>query len=532
MATPRFRLFKAARRKDRGRGIHPFFDCFEERQLLSGVGFVQGFVHDNFGAPLGGATVSLYTVSPPALFGTTTSAPNGYYAFNNVPSGTYNVVESASGYSTSVGSNDIQTTVNPASAIAGNTEIQVTVEDLSTQSYTLDYTGNPYAEDSAGVQLLASSNNQASLGNGGHLSNDTVGQNNVTLAGNLGNVSSFLSVCSDLLHGVSVGSMYTVQPGLTPLGGTPPINTTLTANIPELAYLYNTYVLSVQSGAPGNDPAVNGAGLQLAIWALEYNPKGTLNVGNTDPTQPFAVLSSTPSNIISAANAYLTAAAGQSQDVYFLNVNAPIGPGHGQGMLCTDLLDFTNTPTGSPVSGGEFATIGFWRNKNGSAVLGSFTATGSSSLGTWLATTFPHLFGNGSAAGNLTGLTGAQIETIYSALPNNGNGPNNTYLQAFAVALGIYADTTSLGGQTLINNGLAAKYGFKVTVAGGGNATYNVGNNGAAFGVPNGTTLTVYQIMAAADANYSGGVFYGGSQSLTSDLNNVLDGINSKGDIS
>jgi hypothetical protein len=61
-----------------------------------------------------------------------------------------------------------------------------------------------------------------------------------------------------------------------------------------------------------------------------------------------------------------------------------------------------------------------------------------------------------------------------------------------------------------------------------------VGSNGAAFGVPNNMTLTVLQILQIANANYNSTtqLFYGGNQTLTSDLNNVLNGINQSGDIS
>jgi len=78
-----------------------------------------------------------------------------------------------------------------------------------------------------------------------------------------------------------------------------------------------------------------------------------------------------------------------------------------------------------------------------------------------------------------------------------------------------------------------SKFGFNFG-AGTGGKTYNVGSNGAAFGVPNNTTLTVLQILQIANTNYNSTtqLFYGGDQTLTSDLNNVLNGINQSGDIS
>src|SRR5205814_7403084 len=112
--------------------------------------------------------------------------------------------------------------------------------------------------------------------------------------------------------------------------------------------------------------------------------------------------------------------------------------------------------------------------------------------------TFPHLFGasNPYTHTSLAGLTNAQVAAVYLNLWTPSGLPKNTYVQAFAVALGLYADTTSLGGQSLLNNGLAAQYGFVVTAGGAG--TFNVGGNGAAFGVANNTTLTVQQILQAA----------------------------------
>src|SRR6185312_13878636 len=100
--------------------------------------------------------------------------------------------------------------------------------------------------------------------------------------------------------------------------------------------------------------------------------------------------------------------------------------------------------------------------------------------------------------------------------------------QAFAVALGMYADTSTLG-----YNSTAASFGFKSVSGGGGNLTYNVGSNGAAFGVANSTKLPVFQLLTILDGNFSPstGNFYGGNQTKTSEANNVVNGINTTGDI-
>ena len=123
-------------------------------------------------------------------------------------------------------------------------------------------------------------------------------------------------------------------------------------------------------GAPGFTNAEYGAGLQLALWALEYNPKGDLNIDDlANPAEPFAVQSTTDPNIITVAKDYLADAAGKQEFLYFLNMPAPdpnINSSNGQGVLSTDLLDFTNTPKASPGIATQASQVG---NVVGTAVL-------------------------------------------------------------------------------------------------------------------------------------------------------------------
>jgi hypothetical protein len=194
----------------------------------------------------------------------------------------------------------------------------------------------------------------------------------------------------------------------------------------------------------------------------------------------------------------------------------------------------------SPVSSDEFATIGFWHNCNGQAVIDGFNGGSThTQLGNWLAANFPHLFGASnpyissalqSLPGKPTtfaGLTNAQIASIYGATFGQNGGAKNTYLQAFAVALGMYADNPGLG-----YDATAAKYGFVPVTGGGGSLSFNLGNNGAA--IPGlGNTPTVLQILQAVDASFNPatGLFFGGDSSKTSAANNVLNGINTTGDV-
>ena len=195
--------------------------------------------------------------------------------------------------------------------------------------------------------------------------------------------------------------------------------------------------------------------------------------------------------------------------------------------------------TASPAGAGQFATIGFWHNSNGQAVINSFNGSSSAkALGNWLASNFPNLFGGSNPyisstlsqyhATSFAGLTNAQVAAVYQCLWTPNGVTKNTYVQAFAVALGIYADTSALGG-----NSTGQGYGFSVTVAGGGPATFNVGSNGSAFGVANNASVSVLNVLQTLDSNFSrsSGTFYSNNQTLTTDANNVLNGINTTGDI-
>ncbi len=207
----------------------------------------------------------------------------------------------------------------------------------------------------------------------------------------------------------------------------------------------------------------------------------------------------------------------------------------GQNVTCT----FTNTQMRQGLAAGDTATIGFWHNKNGQAVINSFNGGSSATgLGNWLAANFPNLFGASNpytsktlasfGHTSLAGLTNAQVATVYLNLWTPSGVTKNTYVQAFAGALACYATNPALG-----YDPTAASFGFNSTPGGTCGKTFNVGSNGAAFGVPNGTTLSISQVLAAANANFtpSTGLFFGGDQTRTSALNNVLNGINTTGDI-
>lgn len=130
---------------------------------------------------------------------------------------------------------------------------------------------------------------------------------------------------------------------------------------------------------------------------------------------------------------------------------------------------------GSSVSKGQAATMGFWQNKNGQALILRFA-----SIGPWLAATLPQTFGSLATA------SPQQVATLYQ---QQFVLKDKLDAQAMATALSVYATDASLGGSA------AASYGFNVGTYGLGDSTWNVGADGAAFNVANNSTLTVLQIL-------------------------------------
>jgi hypothetical protein len=180
--------------------------------------------------------------------------------------------------------------------------------------------------------------------------------------------------------------------------------------------------------------------------------------------------------------------------------------------------------TGS-VQKGQTAGIGFWNNKNGQALILALNGGGTShQLGDWLAATFAKLYGANSA-NDLAGKGNAYIAALFQQdFLQKGQKLD---AQVLATALSVYATNA-----TLDSTQAAAKYGFKVSGDGVGTATFNVGSNGDAFGVANNTTMTVLDLLLAADAQAVDGVLYNGNTTRRNEANNVFSALNQAGGIS
>jgi hypothetical protein len=194
------------------------------------------------------------------------------------------------------------------------------------------------------------------------------------------------------------------------------------------------------------------------------------------------------------------------------------------------------------VAKNEAATMGFWANTNGQALLKTY----GTALGYWLGTTYPNLFGNlANTTTPANSATGTQIAAYFITAKNAAGGLiGNTYAQVLATALNVWVTTTGLGWNTSPTG--PTKYGFAQGFGGAGlgSILYNVGSNGASFGVANNTYQTVNYILSYLNSKTTvttpGSItklpvlyFYSKTDTtLTNGASNVLSGINQAGDLS
>jgi hypothetical protein len=179
---------------------------------------------------------------------------------------------------------------------------------------------------------------------------------------------------------------------------------------------------------------------------------------------------------------------------------------------------------------------GFWNGKSGQALIQSFgsTATGLT-LANWLAMTFPNLYGSSTGTNNLTNQNNAQVATYFQTLFSQSAKATGTKTEVLAAqaavdwlatALSVYATTTSLGG-----NAGAAGDGFSVSATGLGADSFNVGSDGAAFGVANNTTRNVYELLLAVNQQAVNGVLDNGNTTLQAEAADLFNLLSKAGNI-
>jgi PKD repeat protein len=181
--------------------------------------------------------------------------------------------------------------------------------------------------------------------------------------------------------------------------------------------------------------------------------------------------------------------------------------------VMTTLTQTINVSSPGPLFQGlQTRTSGFWNDQLGQELLRRLTKTNGGTghtLGQWLASTFPKLYGAGSP-NNLMTFSNSQIGTYYKVLFNQFN-TNMLDAEVLSLALYIYATTSSLGGTA------GSQYNLHVDAIGLGAYLFNIGFHGAAFGVANGTVLDIFHIMLAANNTAVGGEAWDSNLSLRND---------------
>jgi len=176
---------------------------------------------------------------------------------------------------------------------------------------------------------------------------------------------------------------------------------------------------------------------------------------------------------------------------------------------------------GKSINHGDTATIGFWHNKNGQALILSVNGgPNATALGNWLAFNYPYLFGPMSS-NNLTNKPNTAVASLFMTLFNVSG--QKTYAQIMAGALATYTTSTSLSG-----GNYAGPYGFNTSSAGSGGHTWNVGSYGTAIGLVNNKSYTVQQLLQQVNLLIKNGAF---NANAFNAFNVIFSGINQAGDI-
>jgi probable HAF family extracellular repeat protein len=266
---------------------------------------------------------------------------------------------------------------------------------------------------------------------------------------------------------------------------------------------------SATAGAPSSGPVATFANADPFGSATSYTALITWG----DGSQSAGVITGSGTLTVSGSHTYTDP----------VNETVSVQISHNLGYTTTATTSGTATVTSLGVQPGQAGGIGFWHN-NGQALITSFNGgSNSTALSAWLAATFPNLYGAGAGANNLTGKTNAQVAAFY--LSQFALSGPKVEAQVLAVALNVYATTSSLGGSA----GVA--YGFTVSATGLGARSFNVGADGAAFDVANNTTRNVYQLLKAVNKKAVAGVLYNGDALLRQQAADLFDALNSAGGI-
>ncbi len=503
----------------RVRDLIPFFDSFEERQLLSG--FLQGTVVDPNNNPLSGAKVDLYDSSS-AFVGEVVTGSSGYYQFNNLAAGTYDLVETPPGTDTGDGTSAVSP-INPVQSTTtqgASTSVVVRVNDIAGFTSVDFNTTNFFGENGNSPKAVSFQLNQ-NYANTGAAS--FVGEN--LFVAQLPSTATytesptfttslFSSFCVDALHGLDDGSnVFPVDGQEIPTALDS--STTGIDNAGSIAYLYNTYG---SSPSVLSDPIQMG-GVQIALWEMVYNQftgpwaASQLMAGNNlEDFQPSANTSSTDvTNMLTDAAADIDQALGQSQLAVYLALNGSPTAGGEQNGCCHMFSTFSSSSSATATATARIVSsvINFTNQPKASPTISTQASeTNGGAVGTALLSDSATLSGGYNPTGTITFTLTAPDGTTTTVGSVTVTG-DATYSSpsVLATQVGTYTWHASYSGDSL-NNGASdngANEGVVTTQASPAIVTQASESNGGVVGTA----------MLTDSATLSGGYNPTGSISFT-----------------
>jgi hypothetical protein len=168
------------------------------------------------------------------------------------------------------------------------------------------------------------------------------------------------------------------------------------------------------------------------------------------------------------------------------------------------------------VGSGDTATIGYWQNNNGQAVIKAMNGGATSTaFATWLSSSFPALYGPGTGR-DLTGKNNNDVAALFITL----FGSDKWAAQVMGGAIASYVTNSVLAGGSY-----SVPYGFNISTTGTGAKLYNVGSQGTNIGLTNNKSYTVQQLLWQANLRMQQGNYNANA------FNVIFSAINQKGDI-
>jgi hypothetical protein len=304
--------------------------------------------------------------------------------------------------------------------------------------------------------------------------------------GEEGNYTISVKIDHDTAPAATVmGSVLVSDPAVLAAG----VNANTTAGAPAFSVAVATFTDPGGAEPNASDPTPG----------IANHYSATINWGDGTPSSAGTVTFNSMTNTFTVSGNHVYAAAGSYTITTTINHEA---------VVTTAMSTAKVVSLGLFEQGAQTKTSGFWAGLLGQELIRKFgTTAGGQTLGQWLASTFPKLYGGIAGAPNLGTFTDAQVGSFYIGLFNMRN-TSMLDSEVLSTALYIFATTSSLGGTA------ASSYGLQVNSFGLGAYSFNSGFNGAAFGVPNFTVLNIYQIMLAANNSGVGGVLWGGNMML------------------